>query len=205
MSFSPPRRSLIAPLASLALLLPLVLPPALIAQSKRLMTSDDLMRIRGVGGVALSPNGERVLYTVSAWEHANARGDTALGDKHDRRSHVWIVPFAGGTARQLTSSERGESQPQWSPDGSMISFVSARGAAVGEDAPKPQIWALNADGGEGLALTTARDGIVAYSWSPDGKRIAFLTPDTLSRDKEAQLRRRDDPKVYEGDFRMNQI
>ena len=205
MSFSPPRRSLIAPLASLALLLPLVLPPALIAQSKRLMTSDDLMRIRGVGGVALSPNGERVLYTVSAWEHANARGDTALGDKHDRRSHVWIVPFAGGTARQLTSSERGESQPQWSPDGSMISFVSARGAAVGEDAPKPQIWVLNADGGEGWALTTARDGIVAYSWSPDGKRIAFLTPDTLSRDKEAQLRRRDDPKVYEGDFRMNQI
>ena len=205
MSFSPPRRSLIAPLASLALLLPLVLPPALIAQSKRLMTSDDLMRIRGVGGVALSPNGERVLYTVSAWEHANARGDTALGDKHDRRSHVWIVPFAGGTARQLTSSERGESQPQWSPDGSMISFVSGRGAAVGEDAPKPQIWVLNADGGEGWALTTARDGIVAYSWSPDGKRIAFLTPDTLSRDKEAQLRRRDDPKVYEGDFRMNQI
>ena len=205
MSFSPPRRSLIAPLASLALLLPLVLPPALIAQSKRLMTSDDLMRIRGVGGVALSPNGERVLYTVSAWEHANARGDTALGDKHDRRSHVWIVPFAGGTARQLTSSERGESQPQWSPDGSMISFVSARGAAVGEDAPKPQIWVLNADGGEGWALTTARDGIVAYSWSPEGKRIAFLTPDTLSRDKEAQLRRRDDPKVYEGDLRMNQI
>ena len=205
MSSTSPRRSLIAPLASVALLLPLVLPPALIAQSKRPMTSDDLMRIRGVSGVALSPNGERVLYTVSAWEHANARGDTALGDKHDRRSHVWIVPFAGGTARQLTSSERGESQPQWSPDGSMISFVSARGAAVGEDAPKPQLWVLNADGGEGWALTTARDGIVAYSWSPDGKRIAFLTPDTLSRDKEAQLRRRDDPKVYEGDFRMNQL
>ena len=205
MSSTLPRRSLIAPLASVALLLPLVLPPALFAQSKRPMTSDDLMRIRGVGGVALSPNGDRVLYTVSAWEHANARGDTALGDKHDRRSHVWIVPFAGGTARQLTSSERGESQPQWSPDGSMISFVSARGAAVGEDAPKPQIWVLNADGGEGWALTTARDGIVAYSWSPDGKRIAFLTPDTLSRDKEAQLRRRDDPKVYEGDLRMNQL
>ena len=201
MPSAPPRRSLIVPLASVALLLPLVL----LGQSKRMMTTDDLMRIRGVGGVALSPNGERVLYTVSAWEHANARGDTALGDKHDRRSHVWIVPFAGGTPRQLTSSERGESQPQWSPDGSMISFVSARGAAVGEDGPKPQIWVLNADGGEGWALTSARDGIVAYNWSPDGKRIAFLTPDTLSRDKEAQVRRRDDPKVYEGDLRMNQL
>ncbi len=184
----------------------LVMIPVLLgAQSKRPMSTDDLMRIRGVGGVAISPSGDRVLYTVSAWEHANAKGDTALGDKHDRRSHVWIVPFAGGTARQLTSSERGESQPQWAPDGSKIAFVSARGTGTGEDAPKSQIWLLHADGGEGWQLTTAREGIVAYSWSPDGKRIAFLTPDTLSRDAEAKLRRRDDPKVYEGDMRLNHL
>ncbi len=200
MSFLPSRVSY-RHLLPLSVLLPL----AMSAQAKRVMTTDDLMRVRSVGGVALSPNGERVLYTVSAWEHANARSDTALGDKHDRRSHVWIVPYAGGAARQLTSSERGESQPQWSPDGSLIAFVSARGAGVGEDLPKPQIWMLNADGGEGWALTSARDGIVAYSWSPDGKRIAFTTPDTLSREKEAQLRRRDDPKVYEGDLRLNHL
>ena len=102
-----PRRSLIKPFVGFVLLL--ALPAMLVAQTKRPMTTDDLMRLRGVGGVALSPNGERVLYTISGWEHANARGDTALGDKHDRRSHVWIVPFAGGAARQLTSSERGES------------------------------------------------------------------------------------------------
>ena len=184
----------------------LVMLPALLnAQSKRPMTADDLMRVRGVGGVAMSPAGDRVLYTVSAWEHANAKGDTALGDKHDRRSHVWIVPFAGGAARQLTSSERGESQPQWSPDGSLIAFVSARGTGTGEDGPKPQIWLLHADGGEGWQLTTARDGIVAYAWSPDGKRIAYLTPDTLSREVEAKLRRRDDPKVFEGDLRLNHL
>ncbi len=183
----------------------LLLPVLLGAQTTRPMSADDLMRIRGVGGVAISPSGDRVLYTVSAWEHANAKGDTALGDKHDRRSHVWIVPFAGGTARQLTSSERGESQPQWAPDGSKIAFVSARGMGTGEDAPKQQIWLLHADGGEGWQLTTARDGIVAYSWSPDGKRIAYLTPDTLSREAEAKLRRRDDPKVFEGDMRLTHL
>ena len=130
--------------------------PALAAgQSRRAITADDLMRIKGVGGVAISPNGERVLYTVSAWEHPNAKGDTALGDKHERRSHLWVVPYAGGAARQLTSSERGESQPQWSPDASTISFVSARGTAVGEDAPKPQIWLLPADGGDIVAAVAA--------------------------------------------------
>ena len=85
----------------------LVFAPALLsAQSRRPMNADDLMRIRGVGGVSIAPNGARVLYTISAWEHPNAKGDvakgdaakgdTTLGDKHERRSHVWIVPFAGG-------------------------------------------------------------------------------------------------------------
>ncbi|MEQ1692177.1 MAG: hypothetical protein ABMA00_12885, partial [Gemmatimonas sp.] len=198
-------REFIAPRVRTVCVICGVVPALLGAQTKRPMTADDLMRIRGVGGVAISPGGERVLYTISAWEHPNARGDTALGDKHDRRSHVWIVPFAGGAARQLTSSERGESQPQWSPDGSRISFVSARGAGTGDDAPKAQIWLLHADGGEGWPLTSARDGVIAYAWSPDGKRVAYLTPDSLSREAEAKLRRRDDPKVYEGDLRLNHL
>ena len=173
------------------------LPSMLTAQTKRPMTPDDIMRVRAVGSVAMAPAGDRILYTISAWEHPNAipaRGDTALGDKHDRRSHVWIVPFGGGTARQLTFGERGESNPQWSPDGTTIAFISARGAAGGDDGPRPQIWLLPADGGEASQLTSARDGVSAYSWSPDGTRIAYLTTDSLSRDAEAKLRRRDDPR-----------
>jgi dipeptidyl aminopeptidase/acylaminoacyl peptidase len=185
------------------------LPALALAQAKRPMTADDLMRMKSVGGVAIAPAGDRVLYAISAWEHPNAnpaKGDTALGDRHERRSHVFVVPFVGGAARQLTFSERGESNPQWSPNGALISFVSARGAAAtGEDGPKPQLWILNADGGEAWQLTTARDGVGAYSWSPDGKRVAYLTTDTLTRDAEAKARRRDDSKVFESDFRLSQI
>ncbi len=175
------------------------------AQAGRPFTDADVMRLAAVGGVAMSPSGDRVLYTVSAWEHPAARGDTALGDRHERRAHIWMVPYSGGSARQLTTGERGESQPQWSPDGERISFVAARGSGTGEDAPKAQLWLLPVDGGEATQLTTARDGVVAYAWSPDGGQIAYLTPDTLSRDAEARTRRRDDPKVYEGDFRLNHI
>lgn len=183
--------------------------PALLgAQAKRPLTADDIMRLRSVGAVDLSPAGDRVLYTVTGWEHANAnaaKGDTALGDRHDRRSHVWIVAANGGAARQLTFSERGETNPQWSPDGSLIAFTSARGAAAGDDAARPQLWILPADGGEAWQLTAARDGVGAYAWSPDGTRIAYLTTDSLTRDAEARTRRRDDAKVYEGEFRLSHI
>lgn len=183
----------------------LLVPATAAAQGTRPLTDADIMRVAAVGGVALSPSGDRVLYTVSAWEHPGARGDTALGDRHERRSHIWMIPFAGGPARQLTTGERGESQPQWSPDGSRVSFVAARGSGTGEDAPKAQLWLLPSDGGEATPLTSARDGVTSYSWSPDGRQIAYTTPDTLSRDAEARTRRRDDAKVYEDEFRLNHL
>src|SRR6185369_14467947 len=81
------------------------------AQNKRPMTFADVMELKNVGGVSLSPDGSRVAYTVSAWEHPSARPstdpakpDTAKGDKHETRSHIWMVAAAGGAPRQLTVS-----------------------------------------------------------------------------------------------------
>lgn len=179
--------------------------PSLVVAQPRGLDASDVMRTKAVGGAALSPDGGKVLYTISGWEHPNARGDTALGDRHERRSHVFVVPASGGAPRQLTYGERGESQPSWSPDGKTIAFVTARGTGTGEDAPRPQLWLLPADGGEARPLTTVRDGVSGYAWSRSGTQIAFITADTLTRDQEARRRRRDDPQVYEGDFRLNHI
>lgn len=185
--------------------LALLVAPGLLAAQPRGLDDTDIMRLKGVGGVAMSPDGQKVLYTVTAWEHPNARGDTALGDRHERRSHVYLVSATGGVAKQLTYGERGESQPTWSPDGRSVAFVAARGSGTGDDAPRPQLWLLPADGGEARQLTTLREGVSSYTWSPDGQRIALVSRDSLTRDEEARRRRRDDPQVYEGDLRMNHL
>jgi len=195
-------RSAVVALPLLAAAIALAAPRA--GAQGRPMTLDDVMELRNVGTVALSPDGTRIVYTVSAWEHPAAR-DTSKGDRHDMRSHLWLVSATGGDQRQLTFGERGESAPQWSPDGSRISFVAARGTATGEDGPRPQLWILPAAGGEAWQLTTARDGVAGYTWSPDGSRIAYLTTDSLTRDTEAKLRRRDDPKTFEGDLRLTHV
>jgi Tol biopolymer transport system component len=109
-------------------------------------------------------------------------------------------PAAGGTPRQLTFSERGENAPQWSPDGRSLAFLSARG--TGTDA-KTQIWILPMDGGEAYQLTTSKENVTGFEWSKDGSRIAFLAVDTLPKTDEAKTARRDDPQVFEENFRLS--
>lgn len=182
-------------LAVLALLLAAL--PAF-AQTKP-VTIDDVMNLKAVSAPMISPDGTQVIYTVRSW--------VSERDRMESRTHIWRVPVAGDSmARQITYGDRGDSQPQWSPDGRFISFVSARGAAVnGDNGPRGQIYVMRADGGEAWPLTDAKEGIAAYSWAPDSARLAYVTTDPRSSDEEAAERKRDDERVFEGDFRYQHI
>jgi Tol biopolymer transport system component len=78
--------------------------------------------------------------------------------------------------------------PRWSPDGARIAFL--------RDAKKPgdfrsatQLYVINADGaGEKTIGTQQCDGQHGFTWSPDGKRIAFVRGcDANSRTEPTQL------------------
>jgi dipeptidyl aminopeptidase/acylaminoacyl peptidase len=199
------------------MILALVVTSVLGARSaeKRPVTFDDIMKMRAIGSAEISPDGNYVLYTVRQWEPASK--DTASKDEEadkggekapgrmEARTHVYQVPAAGGEARQITFGDRGESNPRWSPDGKYISFTGARGSGEGEDAPKPQLWIMPADGGEPWQLTSTKEGVTAYEWSPDSRTIAFTTRDPLSNEDERKRKRRDDARVFEGDFRMTHL
>jgi dipeptidyl aminopeptidase/acylaminoacyl peptidase len=195
------------------------------AVERRPVTFEDIMALRAVGSPVISPDGTTVIYTVRQWEPAARPGpnretdekDGEKGEKKDAdrtpkmprmeaRTHLYRVAADGhGEPRQLTFGERGETNPQWSPDGKFISFTAARGSGEGENAPKSQIWVMPSDGGEAWPLTSAKEAVGAYAWSPDSRSIAFVMRDPLSSDEEEKRKRRDDPGVFEGDFRMSHL
>src|SRR5436190_7993047 len=78
-------------LSALLIVASLVPASAAMGQSaKRPMSFDDIMELKNVGAVALAPDASAVAYTVSGWEHPNARAatdaakpDTTKGDRHD--------------------------------------------------------------------------------------------------------------------------
>ncbi len=166
-----------------------------VAQSKRAVTFDDVLNVKAVGGATLSPDGSQVLYTVRQW--------VAEKDRMEARTHIWKVATNGSSpARQITFGDKGDNQPQWSPDGRFISFVSARGAA---EEVKAQIHVMRADGGEAWKLTDSKENVASYSWAPDSTRIALVATDPRSGEDEANIKKRDDERVFEGDFRYAHV
>ncbi len=97
----------------------------------------------------ISPDGKRALF----W----ARGD------------IWTVPAEHGITRNLTKSPGvHDRNPQWSPDGKYIAFISDKS---GED----EIYIIKQDGSEEPVVLTTNGDTYKYSllWSPDSKKVLW--------------------------------
>ena len=134
----------------------LLLVPFSAHAQKRAFTIEDLYRVKSISDVHVSPDGKSIIYAVAASDLARAK----------RVSHIWMMNIDGGSPRQLTSGEKGESSPMFSPDGKWILYISSKDAG-------PQLYLMPTGGGEAKKLTNISTGVSDPLWSPDGKWIAF--------------------------------
>jgi dipeptidyl aminopeptidase/acylaminoacyl peptidase len=128
-----------------------------------------------------------------------AFSSSRVGDKNQ----IFVIRPDGGEAMQLTKADNGVNNYEWSKDGKYIAFTSSDADAKAAKARKdhlgdfevvrgeynfPQIWTINVaealeSPGPGIQRTKNRDfSVGAFSWSPDGARIAFsatLNPDLI--------------------------
>ena len=83
--------------------------------------------------------------------------------------HLYTVDADGQNLKQITHGKTVNGGPRWSPDSKQIAFSRVDVA----NGWRSSIYLIAATGGEAIPLTVDfndRD----MSWSPDGKRIAFL-------------------------------
>jgi len=136
------------------------------------------LKLRAMGSPRVSPDGKRVVYTVS---------DAVMTtDKSEYVTQLWMANIANRQSVQLTFGEKSSGNPKWSPDGNWIAFTSNR-----KD-NKNNLYLLSLNGGEAEPLTDVKSSITNFDWSPDGRSIAFTMSDPKTEEEEKNDKAKND-------------
>jgi Tol biopolymer transport system component len=161
---------------------PFVHPPSELDNVLFVASSDGRLRTRiaaHVRGFSWSPDGTKLAYAACAGLCGPSRAQGAhrlvIADASGRRApHPVPLPTgAGAPGRTVT-------EVQWSPDGSLIAFVSHDDVGLHFDVVHP----------DGSSLRRVANGdapFVDFEWSPDGKRLAIVVPAGPAPENDSQV------------------
>jgi Tol biopolymer transport system component len=102
----------------------------------------------GPSSVAWAPDSKEIVYSMAG--------------------SLWRQKLDSKEALQLTDGAGYDYQPDWSPDGKSIIYVSYQKDAI-------ELWLLDVANGKSSQLTSGGAVNVEPRWSPDGKRIIFVS------------------------------
>jgi dipeptidyl aminopeptidase/acylaminoacyl peptidase len=158
-----------------------------VASAQSPLTPAQTLDRRAIGDLERSPDGARVVFTVT--EPVKGTG---------RARAIWMLDVASGAVRPLTFSGKSDSDPRWSPDGASIAFLSDRDGTA-------QLYRLPMRGGEADKLTDRKEAVGAFRWSPDGARIALLMAEPKPEAEQKRERDKDDGRLVDKDARHTRV
>lgn len=120
-------------------------------------------------------------------------GQVAFASDRTGIPQIWIINSDGTGLRQLTDYQWGACQPEWSPDGERLIFISPceENEEVYDNA---NLFVVNADGSGLEPLPAMEGGGFDPAWSPDGKSILFTSTRNNFR-----------PQIFKYDLGTNQV
>ncbi len=159
---------------------------ALYAQARSPLSIDDLFSFTEIRSARLAPDGTAAVIATSRpdWKHDRFRDDLWLW----REGHDSLLPLA---------QSGHDSDPEWSPDGKYVAFLSGRPAALEStenakpDADKeiPRVWVISAYGGGAFPLYSENLKTHAFTWNAASTGILFSAPEPLSKAQQESERR----------------
>ena len=115
-----------------------------------------------------------------------AAGGGPSGGNAASQNQVYIMRPDGGEARKITDAKEGVSTLAFSRDGKWLVYRSGK-------PDEEQLYALpvvGIDSAKPVQLTHQTAGIGLWKWSPDARRIYFVTADTLDKDEKLRIEKK---------------
>lgn len=147
-------------------------------EPKRLIEPEDLYRYSWVSDPAIHPVTSSVAYVYKEIDQ----------DKNDYKTHIRVVSIDGREDASLTDGPK-DFAPSWSPDGLKLGFLR-----VNENGK--QVWLVDVSDGTAVQLTSAKQGVAAFVWSPDGITIAYTS--RISEEEAQEKLTQDEIRKLEG-------
>mgnify|MGYP004629498397 CR=1 FL=1 len=127
---------------------------------------DVLEALGRVSGLAVSPDGKKVLYNVS-YESV---------EQNKSNNDLYVKNIDGTDSVRLTKTAKSEGGAAWIENGEKIAFLYADEAGV------PQLWVMNADGSGRKCVSSLKNGVEGFKFSPDSKKVVLVSSVKYSRE-----------------------
>jgi len=121
------------------------------------MTPEALWAMGRIGGLDISPDGKKIVYTVAYY--------SVPQNKSNRE--VFVMNANGTENKQITSTPFSENEAVWIKNGTKIAFLSNEGGSS-------QLWEMNPDGTERKQLSRYDGDVEGFTFSPDGNKVLFI-------------------------------
>ena len=122
------------------------------------MTPEALWAMGRIGGMNVSPDGKRVVYTVAYY--------SVPENKSNRE--VFVMNADGSDNKQITKTGFAENEAVWIKGGTKIAFLC-------NESGSSQLWEMNPDGTDRKRLSDYDKDIEGFAFSPDEKKGLFIS------------------------------
>jgi len=122
------------------------------------MTPEALWAMGRIGGMNVSPDGKKVVYTVAYY--------SVPENKSNRE--VFVMNADGSDNKQITKTGFAENEAVWIKGGTKIAFLC-------NESGSSQLWEMDPDGTDRKRLSDYDKDIEGFAFSPDEKKVLFIS------------------------------